>query len=377
MLPGPSNVPSQVMRAMLKPIINHRGSEFRELYRRIVENAKYVFETEGDVIVLSSSGTGGVECTISNITSHGDKILVPVNGVFSERVKEAVEIFGGKCVELPVEWGKAPTIQQIEDAIKSERNVKAIVIVYNETSTGATTRCLPEIGDLCRENNILFVVDAISILAGDELPVDRWGVDICVTGSQKCLMCPPGLALISVNERAWSAIEAMRQRRYYFDLRAYREFQKEYETPFTPVLPLFYALDEALQMIKQEGLESVFRRHRICAEAIYSAVEAIGLQPFPSREFRSRTVVGIKNPPGIRDKDLRDLLLKKYNVVVGGGMGKLRNTMFRIGVMGTVSQSEILQTVSALECALLDLGHKLQLGAGIAAANQSFAKSQQ
>jgi len=374
MLPGPTNVPPRVMRAMLKPIINHRDAEFRDIYKRIVENCKYVFQTKNDVFVLTSSGTGGVECAIANIISDNDKIIVPVNGVFSQRVKETVECFGGKPIEIPVEWGKAVTIEQIKDVIEKEKDVKALAIVYNETSTGVTTRILSEIGKICEKNDVLFIVDAISILGGDYLPVDEWHVDICITGSQKCLMCPPGLALISVSEKAWSIIEKTTKKKYYFDLNKYKEFHEKFETPYTPAIPLFYALDEALQMIKEEGLEKRFKRHKVCAQAFYEGVKALGLKPFADESCRSNVVIAINNPDKISDKDIREIMREKYRISIAGGMGKLKGTMFRVGVMGIVSKTEILLTLSALELTLAELGYKLKLGEGVSAAKEVFEK---
>jgi len=375
MLPGPTNVPPRVMRAMLKPIINHRGPEFKELMERLTEDAKRVFGTKGDIVILSSSGTGGVECSLSNIVSSGDKVMIPVHGVFSQRVKQIIERVGGKAVEVPVDWSRAVTIEQIEDALKKEKGTKAIAVVYNETSTGVKTKCLKEVGELCNERGLLFVVDAISILGGDVLPVDNWHVDICVTGSQKCLMCPPGLALLSVSEKAWSTIEKNKSQAHYFNLLPYREFQKEGQTPYTPAIPLFFALDEAFQTIKEEGLEVIFKRHKLCAEALYSAAENLGLELFADREFRSNTVIAVKNPKGILDKDLRELLRKKYRIVIAGGMGKLKGTMFRIGSMGVVSRFEILSVVSALESALADLGYRSAIGEGVSTAREIFEKS--
>ena len=375
MLPGPTNVPPRVMRAMLKPIINHRGPEFKELMERLTEDAKHVFGTKGDIVILSSSGTGGVECSLSNIVSSGDKVIIPVHGVFSQRVKQIIERVGGKAVEVPVDWSRAVTIEQIEDALKKEKGTKAIAVVYNETSTGVKTKCLKEVGELCNERGLLFVVDAISILGGDVLPVDNWHVDICVTGSQKCLMCPPGLALLSVSEKAWSAIEKNKSQAHYFNLLPYREFQKEGQTPYTPAIPLFFALDEAFQTIKEEGLEVIFKRHKLCAEALYSAAENLGLELFADREFRSNTVIAVKNPKKILDKDLRELLRKKYRIVIAGGMGKLKGTMFRIGSMGVVSRFEILSVVSALESALADLGYRSAIGEGVSTAREIFEKS--
>jgi aspartate aminotransferase-like enzyme len=356
-------------------MINHRGPEFRELHSRIIDNAKYVFGTKNDLFVLSASGTGGVECAVRNICSPGSKIIVPVNGVFSQRFLEAVKLLGGQGVEIPVEWGNAVTVGQIEEALKRNPQVTAVAIIYNETSTGVTTPDLKQIGEVCHKHGVLFLVDAISIQGGVSLPVDEWAVDICVTGSQKCLMTPPGLALISVSQKAWDVIKNT-PRSYYFDLQLCKQFWDENkETPYTPAVTLFFALDEALQMIREEGLEKRFKRHASCANAMYAAVEAMGLEGYARKPVRSKTVVAIKYPTGIDDKNFRGTLNKKYRVVVAGGMGKTKGQLFRIGVMGSVSEFEILATVTAVESALIEQGHKLKPGEGAEAARAVFAKT--
>jgi len=375
MLPGPTNVPTRVANAMLRPLINHRGPEFRELHSRIIENAKYVFATKNDLYVLSASGTGGVECAVRNICTPGSKIIVPVNGVFSQRFLEAVNLLGGRGIEVPVEWGDAVTIEQLEDALKENSPVTAVAIIYNETSTGVTTPHMKEIGELCKRHGALFLVDAISILGGVELPVDTWGVDICVAGSQKCLMAPPGLSLVSVSNKAWETIKKT-PRSYYFDLQLCKQFWEEKkETPYTPAVTLFYALDEALQMIRQEGLEARFKRHATCARAMYEAIEAMGLEVYARRDVRSNVVLAIRYPSGIDDRKFRETLNAKYRIVVAGGMGKTHGQLFRIGVMGSVSQFEILATAAAVESVLAEQGHKLKVGEAVAAALEVFAKA--
>jgi len=373
MLPGPTNVPDRVMRAMLKPIINHRGPEFGALYDSISEGLKYVFETKQDVYVLTSSGTGAVECAVSNIVDPGDKVIVPVFGVFSERLKEKVIRHGGKVVEIPVEWGNAPTTQQIEDAIKKNRDAKMVAVVYNETSTGATVRGLPHMAKTTRENDVLLMADSISILGGDHLPIDEWGIDVCVTGSQKCLACPPGLAMISVGKWAWEVIEKKTVKPpYYFDLVSIRDHASRKETPFTPAIPLYYALDEALKMIREEGLEKRIQRHSTCAKAFYVALEALDLKPYPVENVRSNTVIAVNVPPRVEGAKVKDVMRERYKVVIAGGMGKVRHLIFRIGCMGIVSEAEVLTTIYALENALADLKHTVKIGAGIEAARQVF-----
>jgi aspartate aminotransferase-like enzyme len=374
MLPGPTNVPARVANAMLRPMINHRGQEFRDMHARIIENAKYVFGTKNDLFVLSNSGTGAVESAVRNICSSGSKIIVPVNGEFSRRFLEAVNLLGGQGIEIPVELGNAVTVSQVEDALKQNPHVTAVAVIYNETATGVTTPNLKQIGELCRKYNTLFLVDAISIQGGVELPVDDWGIDICVTGSQKCLMTPPGLALISVSPKAWEIIHKT-PRSYYFDLQLCKQFMEHYETPYTPAVTLFFALDEALQMIKEEGLESRFKRHATCANAMYAAAEGMGLQPFARKEVRSRTVVAIKYPNGIEDKKFREELDSEYRTAVAGGMGKTKGQIFRVGIMGSVSKFEVMATVTAIESVLVKQGYALTTGQAAKAAREVFSKT--
>ncbi|MCK4952164.1 alanine--glyoxylate aminotransferase family protein [Candidatus Bathyarchaeota archaeon] len=372
MLPGPTNIPDQVMRAMIKPIINHRGPEFHALYERVTENLKYVFQTRDDVFILTSSSTGGIECAISNVVNSGDKVIVPVFGVFSERLKDKVIRRGGEVIELPVEFGKAPIVEDLKQIVDLEKNVKAIALVYNETSTGVTVRDLPKIGKVAREKGIMLIVDAVSILGGDYLPVDEWGVDLCVAGSQKCLACPPGLAVISVSKRAWETIEDTTAKPYYFDLINFRESSKRRENPTTPSLPLFYALDETLTLLHEEGLENRFKRHEKCARAFYSAIKALRLMPFPKEKFRSNTIIAIDVPAGVDNTEVRKIMKEKYWVIVAGGHEKLKQSLLRIGCMGIISEKETLLTISALENALNDVNYPVEIGAGMAEAQQIF-----
>jgi len=375
MLPGPTNVPERVMNAMLKPIINHRGSDFHELYSSIEDGLKYAFQTGGDVFVLAASGTGGVECAVSNIVNPGDKVVVPVFGVFGERLSEEVKRWRGVPIEVAVPWGYAPKASDIKRVLDVEPNVKAVFIVYNETSTGVTVRELPEIGRVAKEREVLLLVDAVSILGGDKLPVDEWGIDICVACSQKCLASPPGLALLSVSEGAWSRIAETKNRPMYFDLLKMREFAAKKETPFTPAIPLLYALDEALKMVREEGLERRIERHSLCAEAFYHAFQALGLSVFPKEaESRSKTVIAVNVPRGVDDGAARKIMWEKHGVLIAGGMGELKGKIFRIGSMGTVSRKEVMATVEAFADALTSLGFSVDGGKGLEAAEKVFER---
>jgi aspartate aminotransferase-like enzyme len=372
MLPGPTNVPDRIMRAMIKPIMSHRGPEFSALHGRIRENLKQVFQTNQDVFVLTSSSTGAVECAIGNMVNPGDKIIIPLIGDFSDRIKNKIVRHGGKPVEIPINWGEAPTATQIESVVKKEKDAKAIAIVYNETSTGVTVRDLPEIGRIAAENNMLLMVDAVSVLGGDNLPVDKWNIDFCAAGSQKCLACPPGLAMVAVSKKAWEVVEKTVARPYYFDLVSMRNFDSRNETPSTPALPLYHALDEALKMLLEEGLENSFKRHATCAKAFYASVEALKLKPFSAEKVRSNTVVAVNLPEKVDGAKLREILKDRYKVVVAGGQGKISKLIFRIGSMGIISEAIVLTTINALENTLADLNYPIRIGAGTEAARQFF-----
>ncbi|HDI46377.1 MAG TPA: alanine--glyoxylate aminotransferase family protein [Candidatus Methanomethylia archaeon] len=371
MLPGPTNVPQRVMRAMLKPIINHRGPEFHEMYPRLLEKVKKVLQTKSDVFVLTSSGTGAVEAALSNIVKPGDKVIVPVAGEFGSRLADSVEIYGGKALRIQVKPGDSPTAAQVEELLDREKDVLAVAVVYNETSTGTTVRELEKMGEIAKKYGALFIVDAISILGGDWLPVDEWNVDVCIAASQKCLAAPPGVSIISLSEDAWKAVKRGRPATLYFDLPRYKKYLEERkETPFTPALPLFFALDEALDMIFEYGLENWIRRQEATAKAFYSAFQAMGLKLFAKERARSNVVIAVYAPEGIEVGKFREHLRVKYSVVVAGGFGELKNVIFRVGNMGAVTAREVVTTVSSIESTLADLGAQVPLGEGVKAAWQ-------
>jgi aspartate aminotransferase-like enzyme len=363
------------MRAMIKPLMGHRGPDFKEVHTQALEKTKKIFQTKGDLFILTTSGTGSTECAMQNIIEDGDKIIVNVNGFFSERLSEAVHAYGGKPIVLGSEWGKAPKLEDFKKILKANPDAKALAVIYNETSTGVTVRALQDLGKLCAEQDILLVVDAISILGGDRLPVDDWNVDVCVTASQKCLMCPPGLSFISVGNKAWEKISSKKTNRsYYLDLQMYKKYQEDGFTPFTPAVSLIYALNEATDMILEEGLENRYERHRVCAEAIYNSMEALGLGLPAEQDSRSHTVTAISSPPGVEEGKMRALIRAKYGIDMGGSLGKWKGNMFRVGVMGSVGSPEIMATVSAIASASTDLGFKAKIPEALEAARKTLAR---
>ena len=361
MIPGPTNVPERVLHAMTKPMINHRGDEFHDLYKNIQEKARKVFETEQNIVVLSSSGTGGVEAAISNIVKKGDNVIIPVFGEFSRRVAQYVRLIGGNpvCVEAPL--GSAPSFEEVKAKTEEVRKIKAFCIVYNDTSPGTKINWLDKVANIALDFNAFTIVDAVSILAGDELPMDKWGIDIVVTASQKCLAAPPGLAILGISEKATKYVMKNEIHSEYFNLAKYIEYSNlRKETPYTPAVPLFYALDEALSLVLEEGLQRRIQRHRITAKAFYESLEAAGLKPFVKPEARSNTVISFEYPENVEDKKFRENLEKNFGVVIAGGFGELRGKIFRIGNMGEVNRYHVLTTLNAILSSLSDFGLKVE-----------------
>jgi aspartate aminotransferase-like enzyme len=357
MLPGPTNVPARVMNAMLSPIINHRSDAFRSLYRSIVDKTQRVFQTNNDIILLTASGTGAVEASVVNLVKKGDNIIIPVNGEFGGRLADLIDNWGGKSIRINSKFGENPPLEQISEAFEANNNIKALYSVYNETSTGTTLRYLDKLGELCSRYGSFFIVDAVSILGGDELPVDKWGVDICMTASQKALAAPPGVSPISISARAKKQMIENPPPIQYFNLKRYfKYFEESGETPFTPALPLFFAFQEALEMVLEEGLEKRIERHKRCANAFYAGLSELGFTPFARPEARSNVVIASNYLPGVEDKMFRKILGEHFRVLIAGGFGELKGKVFRIGSMGEVDRYHVIRTLSSITSTLNIMG---------------------
>jgi aspartate aminotransferase-like enzyme len=357
MLPGPTNVPNSVMNAMLSPIINHRSDDFRTLYRDVVDKTQRVFQTSNDVVILTASGTGAVEASVINIVKKNDKIVIPVNGEFGGRLADLIANWGGNSIRIGSKLGENPPLDQIENAFETNKDIKALYAVYNETSTGTTLRYLEKLGEICSKYGSLFIVDAVSVLGGDELPVDRWGIDVCVTASQKALAAPPGVAPISISARAKKQMLESPPPTQYFNLKRYfKYFVESGETPFTPALPLLFAYQEALRIVLEEGLEKRVERHRRCANAFYTGLSELGFTPFAHPEARSNVVIAFNYVPGVEDKTFRKILGEHFRVLVAGGFGELKGKVFRIGSMGEVDRYHVARTLSSIALTLKMMG---------------------
>ena len=361
MLPGPTNVPDRVSHAMIRAMVNHRGESFSKLLRDVTEKSRSLFQTTTDPIVLTASGTGGVEAAVWNIVRPGDRVVIPVSGEFAKRLAEVIELAGGEAVRVVSPVGSVPSLETVEQAIRSNPGVKAVFVVHNETSGGTAVPYIERLAQAATAAGAFFVVDAISSLGGYSLPVDKWGIDLCVTGSQKCLAAPPGLALISVSGRAADYIRKNPPRVRYFDLGRQMASLAHGETPFTPAISLYYALDEALDWLIEEGLDKRVVRHAQHARTFYSLIAAMGLRGLADEKVRSNTVIAALYPAGVDDKSFRKALSEEHDVVIGAGMGETKGKVFRIGCMGDVGPSHVNRTASAMALTFQKMGHSVDL----------------
>jgi aspartate aminotransferase-like enzyme len=336
------------MKAMLKPIINHRGDSFRELYKGVLAKTRQLFQTEDNVVIFSSSGTGGVEAAVWNLIRPGDAAVVPVFGEFSNRLAQTVEMAGGRAVQVRSEFGKAPSLEQLREAMDKQGSFRAMFLVHNETSTGVAVPYVEEASKMARDHDAFAVIDAISSLGGYAIPVDDWGVDVCITGSQKCLAAPPGLALLSVSKKVVDFLKASPPKTRYFEIPRYLEYGVRGETPFTPALPIVYALDEALSELLEEGLVKRVQRHDQMSASLYDGLARLGPKPVAEKNVRSKTVVASYYPDGVEDAKFRKTLAQEKGVVVAGGFGPFAGKVFRVGCMGQINEGYVSRTLKAV-----------------------------
>ena len=343
-------------------MVDHRGRPFAALVERVSERLRQFYLTKGDVLILSASGTGGMEAAVVNTLSPGDKLLAVSIGAFGDRFAAIAETYGAKVTPLAYEWGQAADPEEIREALAAAPDIKAVLVTHNETSTGVTNP-LEEIAKVVREADRLLLVDAVSSLGAVPLEMDGWGLDVVVTGSQKGWMVPPGLAFLSLSERAWKANESARMPRFYLDAARHRDFLDKGQTPWTPSISIFFGLDVALKRMAEEGLEGIHTRHAGIGRMVREGVKALGLELLVSDErYASNTVTAIRCPEGVEVKALRTTLEDEYDVVVAGGQARLAGKIFRIGHLGLVSEDDIRHALDALAQALPRVGYKTPVG---------------
>ncbi len=370
MMPGPVPVAPRVLRAMSKPMINHRGSEFAAMYDDCRDIMADVFKTKNDIFVISGSGSAGMEAAVGCTVGSQDTVVALENGKFGERFKNIAARYG-KVNAVKAEWGHSFDLDEVEK--KLQEGAKVLTLVHNETSTGILNPA-KEIGKLTKKYDALFIMDGITSIGGDDVRIDEWGVDIAVTGSQKCIAAPPGLSMVSVSERAFEVMKGMDLMPYYLDLKAYKKSadKDSTQTPYTPAVSLFFALQESLHIVKEEGMEARIKRHVTEGNAVRAAMSALGVEMFPQLKGETRysnTVSAMKAPQGVTGDDIKKDM-KARGIIIAGGQDQLSGKIFRIGNMGNVMPKDVMLTLQQLEVVLRKRGVISELGAGLEAASE-------
>jgi len=356
-IPGPTPLPDEVLKAMTKQMINHRGGEFGQMLNGITDSLKQLFQTKNDVILLTGSGTAGLEAAIVNTLSPGDTVLSAANGVFGDRFASIASQFGAEVIPLRFELGKAVDADTVRQALQKEPHIKAVLVTHNETSTGVTND-LARISSIVKEFNKLLLVDAISSMGSIDLPVDEWHCDVAVTGSQKGWMAPPGVAMISISKQAWQAHSEAKMPRFYWDFTKAKSYAEKGQTPWTPAVTTIYALSVSLQMMLKEGLANIIARHARVAQAARDGVKSLGLSLFAEEGYASNTITAVAATDGLDAKKLLKILREEHNVVLSGGQQSLDGKIFRIGHLGWVTEGDIDTVIKALKVALPKAGFK-------------------
>jgi aspartate aminotransferase-like enzyme len=350
-IPGPTPCPPEVLQAGAKQMVNHRGVEFKDLIFRTTENLKKVYQTNKDLLILTCSGTGGLEAAIVNFLSPEDKVLSVSIGVFGERFADIARTYGVNVIQLKFEYGQAADPDKVKKALQENPDVKAVMVTHNETSTG-TTNDIVALSKVVKEFDKLILVDSISGMASLDIPVDKLDLDVVVGGSQKGWMIPPGLSFVSVSEKAWKANEVAKIPRFYMDLAKAKKFLVTGETPWTPAVSIFFGLDVALDLMLKEGLPGIFARHAAIGQFVRKEVKKRGLEILPDEQHASNTVTAVKAGEKIDAPKLQKILREQYQVVLAGGQKDLKGKIFRIGHLGYVSEKDMKEVFEAMDKAL-------------------------
>lgn len=366
--PGPTPIPPEVALESALPILHHRTSEFGAIFTQVIEGLKYVFQTQGTVLLLTSSGTGGMEASVVNLLSPGDKVLVASSGVFGDRWIKILETYGIKPEIIRGEWSKAVSPEMIKEKLKTNSEIKAVFTTHTETSTGVVND-LKSIGEIVAKTDAVLVIDSISGLSAQELHMDKWSLDVVVSASQKGLMNAPGLAFVALSEKAWNLVEKAQLPRFYWDFLRMKKSLADKETPFTPAVTLIVGLNRAIEMIKKETLEKIWARHEKLARAARAGMQALNLELFA--ENPANVVTAVKSPAGLDSGKLVKKLREEYGVSIAGGQQELKGKIFRLAHLGYVNEFDILVGISAVERGLRELGYQnFEFGVGLAAAEK-------
>jgi serine---pyruvate transaminase len=369
--PGPTPVPPEVLEALSRPIIHHRSSDFRAIFGRLLERLARIYRTEGDVLVYTASGTGGMESAVSNLTRPGDRVVVVSAGHFGERWTGLARNFGCEVDELAYDWGEAPVPEDLAQRLRELGGAKVVFTTHSETSTGVVAD-VQGLAAAAKDAGALVAVDAVSSLGAIPLETDAWSLDAVVSGSQKALMTPPGLATVSVSADAWAAVVADAGSRYYFDWTRTQERQARSDPSFTPAVSTVVGLDVALGLLLDEGLEQAFERHARLGRACRAGAKAMGLELFSPDDDRSAVVTAINAPDGIDSTELVQTLRDRHGIVLAPGQGPLRGRVFRIGHIGYYDVFDVTTALAGVELVLSELGADIERGAAVTAALEAF-----
>jgi serine---pyruvate transaminase len=369
--PGPTPIPPEVSSKEGLPVLHHRTTEFQQFFAEVVQGLKYVFQTKNDVVIMSSSGSGAMEASVTNLLSPGDTAIVATSGAFGDRWVKIIQAFGGKPVVIKAEWGYAIEPAEIEKALAANPGAKAVFCQLTETSTGVVND-IQRFAQIVNKTDAILVVDAISGLGGQDIQTDAWNVDVVVSGSQKGLMTAPGLAMASLSEKAWKAVANAKNPRFYFDFLKMRKSLPDNETPWTPPVTLIVSMAEALRQIKEEGLQNVLQRHTWLAEATRAGVKALGLEIFAKNPCNVLTSVTV--PAGVDGKKIIKKMRDDYGVSIAGGQVDLVGKIFRLAHMGYMDRFDVIIALSATEMILQELGYAVELGKGVGAAQRILLK---
>lgn len=369
--PGPTPVPPEVLLKMAHPIIHHRAPDFAPVLESAKNGLKELFQTSNDVLILASTGTGGMVGSVNNFFSPGDKALVVNGGKFGERWTNICKAYGLEVKEIAVQWGYAVKPEDVRKALSEDKDIKGLFVQATETSTGVA-HDIEALGKIVKEHpDVLFVVDAISALVAHDLRTDEWGVDLMIGGSQKGLMLPPGLAFVSASDKAWARNESSSAPRFYFDFKKERASLAKNQTSFTSAVTLIIGLNEAIRMLRDEGLKNVFKRHALLARATRSAVTALGLGLF-TKESPSNSLTAIEAPEGLDGQEIYKALREKYGITGAGGQDQARGKVFRLAHLGYSGPFDIITGIAAIEMVLKEMGHPVKLGTGVAACQEAL-----
>ena len=365
--PGPTPVPAEILLSMAAPIIHHRSPDFLPVLDSAKKGLQWLYQTKNDVLILSSTGTGGMVGAVKNFFNQGDEVLVVNGGKFGERWTKICQAYGLKVEEIVVEWGYAVKPEEVEERLKKNKNLKGVFVQASETSTGVYHDIQTLSSIVRKHEDTLFIVDAISALVAHDLRTDEWGIDIMVGGSQKGVMLPPGIAFVSVSEKAWKKAETSNIPKFYFNFRKERENLAKNQTNFTSPVTLIIGLNAGLKMLQAEGLENVFKRHERLAHATRKAVQAIGLELYP-KESPANSVTAIMTPPGIDGQAVYKNLREKYGITAAGGQDRAKGKIFRIAHLGYADRFDIIMAIAGIEMVLKGMGYPVTLGTGVAVA---------